>query len=113
MNRTIRSIRSTVGKALVLWAVALTFPVSPSVAVDHQESGGAEQQRQRHHDELTFTQIDVPGAALTRAQGLNDRGQIVGIYGDDVRRHGFLLSNGVFTDHRPGRVPGVDRARHR
>jgi hypothetical protein len=67
MNGTIRSIRSTVGKALALWAVALTFPVSPSVAVDHRESDGLEQQRQRHHDELTFTQIDVLGAGITRA----------------------------------------------
>jgi hypothetical protein len=47
MNGTIRSIRSTVGKALALWAVALTFPVSTSGTVDHQASGGAEQQRHR------------------------------------------------------------------
>jgi hypothetical protein len=30
--------------------------------------------RWRHHDGLTFTQIEFPGAVLTAAFGINDRG---------------------------------------
>jgi hypothetical protein len=40
-----------------------------------------------------FTQIDVPGAILTDANGINPRGDIVGDYVDsDGNEHGFLLS---------------------
>ena len=39
----------------------------------------------------TFTTIDVPGASFTIAFGINDRGQIVGIYGGAAGIHGFLL----------------------
>jgi hypothetical protein len=54
-----------------------------------QESGG-KRQRRRHHDELTFTQIDFPGAVLTAAFGINDRGQIVGVFIDGGGvAHGF------------------------
>jgi len=73
MNRMIRSIRSTLGKTLVLSAFALSLLVTAAVTFADQESGG-EQQRRRHHDELTFTQIDVTGAMLTAALGINDRG---------------------------------------
>lgn len=46
----------------------------------------------------TYSQIDVPGAIGTFAQGINTAGDIVGNYMDatyDI--HGFLLSGGVFT----------------
>ena len=40
----------------------------------------------------------VPGAILTTAQGINARGDIVGLFNDaGRRRHGFLLRNGQFT----------------
>ena len=42
--------------------------------------------RSRHQNELTFTQIDVPGAMDTVVFGLNDRGQIVGSFVDPGRR---------------------------
>src|SRR5262249_43428627 len=46
----------------------------------------------------TFAQIDVPGASLTIANSINERGDIVGPYFDgDGNGHGFLLSNGAFT----------------
>ena len=32
--------------------------------------------------DYTFTQIDVPGANFTEARGINDAGQIVGVFGD-------------------------------
>src|SRR5579859_5343897 len=47
----------------------------------------------------TFTAIDFPGAASTQAWGVNNRGDIVGIYTlADKSTHGFLLANdGNFT----------------
>ena len=45
----------------------------------------------------TFTSIDFPGAALTRAHGINPRGDIVGQYVSAGLTHGFLLSGGQFT----------------
>jgi uncharacterized membrane protein len=47
---------------------------------------------------LTYTSIDVPGALLTRALGLNDGGAVVGrfIIDNSGNSAGFLLSGGVF-----------------
>jgi probable HAF family extracellular repeat protein len=44
-----------------------------------------------------FTQIDVPGASLTSAFGINDAGQIVGPFEAFTRTHGFLDTGGSFT----------------
>jgi probable HAF family extracellular repeat protein len=53
----------------------------------------------------TFTFIDVPGATVTAAYGINARGQIVGdYYVNPPVTHGFLDSGGSFT---PIDVPGV------
>jgi probable HAF family extracellular repeat protein len=46
---------------------------------------------------FTFTSIDFPGAVFTNAQGINSRGDIVGLYVDAAgKRHGFELSDGDF-----------------
>src|SRR5262245_32173633 len=47
----------------------------------------------------TFTTLDHPsGTVATGANGINDAGQIVGVYIDASRQgHGFLLSGGTFT----------------
>ena len=45
----------------------------------------------------TFTQIDVPGATLTNALGVNNAGQIVGIFANSTGLHGFLDTGGNFT----------------
>ena len=45
---------------------------------------------------LVFTTIDVPGAVLTNAQGINHQGDIVGFYTDAAGQHGFLRSGGVY-----------------
>jgi hypothetical protein len=46
----------------------------------------------------TYTQIDVPGSILTFVSGIDTAGDIVGSYADPTsRRHGFLLSGGVYT----------------
>jgi uncharacterized membrane protein len=52
-----------------------------------------------------FRFVDVPGAAITAAAGINDRGEIVGLYFDEnFARHGFLLAEGeVLTIDVPGR----------
>ena len=44
----------------------------------------------------TYTTLDVPGAAFTVAQGINNAGQIVG-FTRCTTFHGFVLSKGVFT----------------
>src|SRR5438105_14065196 len=42
---------------------------------------------------IVFTTIDVPGAVLTNAQGINLQGDIVGGYNDAAGvQHGYLLS---------------------
>jgi probable HAF family extracellular repeat protein len=47
----------------------------------------------------TFTTIDVPfsGATASVANGINNSGQIVGIYGSLSGGHGFLYDAGGFT----------------
>src|SRR5262249_55004649 len=53
--------------------------------------------------------LDVPGATVTRALGINDVGQIVGTYDNASGHHGFLYFNGVYTsidDPQAGTMPG-------
>jgi probable HAF family extracellular repeat protein len=55
---------------------------------------------------LTFTTIDVPGATLTNAQGINHQGDIVGTFIDgNGRQHGFLRSG---SQYRTIDVPGAN-----
>src|SRR4051794_21794055 len=53
----------------------------------------------------SFTTIEVPGAYLTYANGINDVGQIVGGFADSTGFHGFLDSGGSFTTID---LPGAD-----
>ena len=47
---------------------------------------------------FALSSIDVPGAVRTQAQGINDRGSVVGLYkSSDGVTHGFLLRDGNFT----------------
>jgi probable HAF family extracellular repeat protein len=97
MRGVIRIVRARLRNALGLFGFAFTLLVTSAVTFADQESG-ADKHRRRHHDERTFTQIEVPGATFTIAFGINDRGQIVGDFGDaGGAEHGFLLSEGVFT----------------
>src|ERR1700730_15243843 len=52
-----------------------------------------------------FTQIDVPGATSTFANGINGAGQIVGRFNNSVGGHGFLDTGGSFTQID---VPGAN-----
>jgi hypothetical protein len=48
-----------------------------------------------------FTLLDVPGAAYTRVNGINDYGTIVGSYAivinTNTQSHGFVYNGGIFT----------------
>lgn len=45
-----------------------------------------------------FSTLDPPGSIATRAYGINDSGQIVGLYNlDQTETHGFLLSRDSYT----------------
>ena len=44
-----------------------------------------------------FTQINVPGSAHTAAHGVNNRGDVVGVYDTGDLPSGYLLHQGVFT----------------
>src|SRR5687768_9254911 len=48
-----------------------------------------------------FTRIDVPGAVRTQPFGINNHGQIVGVYTDNTGTYAFLLSNGALTTINP------------
>lgn len=48
-------------------------------------------------ENLVYQPVDVPGATLTNAQGINPRGDIVGFYVASGVTHGFLLRDGVVT----------------
>jgi probable HAF family extracellular repeat protein len=60
-----------------------------------------------------YTTLDDPNAGVfgTSAEGINDRGQIVGVYNDvNGYRHGFVLSHGQYTTlDDPLAVPGYAR----
>ena len=49
-------------------------------------------------------QIEFPRMTYTQAFGINDSGQIVGLYSDSVGRHGFLLdtAGSITTIDVPG-----------
>jgi uncharacterized membrane protein len=44
-----------------------------------------------------FSEVVIPGAILTNAQGINAAGDIVGIYRNAAGTHGFLLRKGEVT----------------
>jgi probable HAF family extracellular repeat protein len=44
-----------------------------------------------------YTQIDVPGANRTEAYDINNNGQIVGTFFDDIGQHGFLKDGDNYT----------------
>jgi len=46
----------------------------------------------------TFAQIAVPGADFTYVSGINNRGQIVGMYTAAAGTSGFLLDDGEYRD---------------
>ncbi|HTI43344.1 MAG TPA: hypothetical protein VL693_16070 [Vicinamibacterales bacterium] len=70
----------------VIGAAAVSFIGAAALFVPVQAAGTR-----------VFTTIDVPGATLTNAQGINHQGDIVGTYVDAAgQQHGFLRSGGPF-----------------
>jgi probable HAF family extracellular repeat protein len=62
-------------------------------------------------DDGTFTQINFPGATATSAAGINDRGQIVGIFQDAAgAAHSFLASKEHFNGKASGLGSGEGKA---
>jgi hypothetical protein len=60
-----------------------------------------------------FVTIDVPGAPLTTAEGINDHGQVVGYSAADpdlTGARGFLLAKGVKGPFTPVSFPGAPGA---
>ncbi len=104
MKKMIRRLRPMLSAAVILCAFAGASLGDTLAAPKSQESGGAEREG-RHQDELTFTQIDFPGATITLANAISNRDQIVGIYIDvSGAQHGFLLDDGF----APLDFPGAD-----
>jgi hypothetical protein len=58
---------------------------------------------QEHENEFVFSSIDVPGAARTTLQGINDAGEISGIFLDARGSHGFILRAAVCDRERTSR----------
>ena len=77
---------------LVFWGVAMPLLHAQDSATTIQLPDGTTAQ-------LTFTTIDVPGAASTSIGGINSGGDIVGSYSTTPNgpAHGFLLKGGNFT----------------
>jgi probable HAF family extracellular repeat protein len=58
-----------------------------------------------------ITTVDVPGAAMTGANGINNHGAVVGTYVDaGGRSHGFLLERGEVTPIDPPKAGDLDLA---
>jgi hypothetical protein len=71
---------------LVLSVLGMPGRLTAAGGGDNEDQGG-----------YVLSSIDVPGAALTQALGINDRGAIVGLYkSSDGVGHGFLLRYGDF-----------------
>jgi uncharacterized membrane protein len=72
----------------------------------------AEITAQTTHGGFAYIAIDVPGAAATTPNGINNHGEIVGTYLSalvNTEIHGFILRNGVFrTINFPGAKLGTD-----
>src|SRR6266849_5075996 len=51
--------------------------------------------------QFNFRSIDIPGATLTRALGINPKGEIVGGYSIGTVGHSYVLSKGTVTTFDP------------
>jgi VCBS repeat-containing protein len=59
-----------------------------------------------------YLTVDVPSATSTVAMGINDWGDIVGVYVDGTGKHSFLYSGGAFNtlDHPFDEAHGINNA---
>jgi probable HAF family extracellular repeat protein len=86
MRLVIARERSQEGYMQVIWRMAVTFFFACGLVATVRAAGT-----------LAFTTVDVPGAVLTNAQGINLQGDIVGTYNDaSGQQHGFLRSGGQY-----------------
>jgi probable HAF family extracellular repeat protein len=60
-------------------------------------------------DNGSVTRLDVPGSGETDVRGINNSGQIVGLYFGDAGYHSFLLDHGRYTMVRlPTGLTGIN-----
>jgi hypothetical protein len=103
-------VRQTSTTAVTSWVHTSTPPDSNTNA-DNTTGFGFVRDARGHYRRLP----DVPGALVTLPQGLNNRGQIVGLYIDaDGNQHGYLLERGrlmndAFRQARPQAVAVLTR----
>jgi hypothetical protein len=73
--------------AITMLAVGLAITAAPQRSMRAQDTAPAP----------LFQSVDVPGATLTNAQGINAAGDIVGFYANASGTHGFALSGGMLA----------------
>jgi probable HAF family extracellular repeat protein len=71
--------------------------MKPSVALTLLVLGLLSSRQVMRASAYSITTFDVPGSVFTEPFGINNAGQIVGVFGDNVANHAFLYNNGVFT----------------
>ena len=71
--------------------------MKPSVALTLLVLGLLGSRQVMRASAYSITTFDVPGSVFTDPFGINNAGQIVGVFGDNVANHAFLYSNGGFT----------------
>ena len=61
----------------------------------------------------SYSNIQVPGSSITAAEGINNKGEVVGYYETSGKVYGFLLSNGSYTTIScPNATTGTYALRH-
>jgi hypothetical protein len=97
MGRTSHLRRGMIGAAGVCLAAVFAAPVMVATAASAAPAAGPH---------FTFRTFDVPGAVYTDILGINNRGVMVGQYGDaDGVYHGFVTDGGhIVTVDAPGSV---------
>src|SRR6516225_7756300 len=91
-------VKMRIVAAMILVAVVVSTALAYGAAKSGPNPVSASPASDQGSTSYTYTSIDYPGAARSRANGINDRGDIVGIYLDSSGVwHGYLLSGGTFT----------------
>lgn len=112
------SDRGRIDKPIVSWRDGITFQLQKLLSVvilltmarllaHGQDAVTTIQLPDGKTTQLTFTTIDVPGAAVTSVQGINSAGDMAGGYGatNSCPTHGFVIRGGSLSSFD---YPGSD-----
>ena len=80
-------IARTTHRRVLYSGLALGVLLTGTVPVMTHGAGG-------HENDFVFRPLDVPGSTSTLPQGINDAGDISGVFTDSSGRHGFVLRRG-------------------